>query len=186
MSARPQAVAAMLIEATALKALPRAGWVRQSVPAPESVAAHSHGVALLAAVLCPPHLDRLTLIEIALAHDLPEVRAGDITPHDGIARAEKLRREAEAADVMLAATPHLLDRWRAYAEGTSAEARFAHELDKLDMGLQAIAYRRAHPETDVAELLASADRGICEPALREIWEAALQLNPEASAAGGPR
>ena len=73
-----------LSAALALKALPRAGWVRAGVRHPESVAAHSWGVAWLVLVLCPPALDRGRALAIAVAHDLPEVTVGDITPHDGV------------------------------------------------------------------------------------------------------
>ena len=42
-----------------LKDIPRSltGWVRAGVDNPESVAAHSWGMALLALRLCPEHLD---------------------------------------------------------------------------------------------------------------------------------
>lgn len=172
MSAAPGALAATLLEVAALKALPRAGWVRQGVPAPESVAAHSFGVAWLAALLCPPELDRLRVLEIALLHDVPEVRAGDITPHDGVGRAEKRRLEAAAAAGLLGGLPRALAAWAEYDAGQSPEARFVHELDKLDMGLQALVYARQHPGLALAELRASADRGLRDPHLRAVWAAA--------------
>jgi len=171
-NADQDALAATLLEVAQLKALPRAGWVRQGVPAPESVAAHSFGVAWLAALLCPPELDRLRVLEIALMHDVPEVRAGDITPHDGVDRAEKRRREAAAAAGLLGALPCALAAWADYDAGQSPEARFVHELDKLDMGLQALLYAQEHPGLDLAELRASADRGLRDPALRAVWAAA--------------
>ena len=129
MSTDPDGLAAALLEVAQLKALPRAGWVRQGVPAPESVAAHSFGVAWLAVILCPPTLDRLRVLEIALLHDVPEVRAGDITPHDGVARAEKRRLEAAAATGLLGGLPRALAAWADYDAGESPEARFVHELD---------------------------------------------------------
>ena len=49
---------ARLLEALSLKDLARAGWVRAGVQHPESVAAHSWGVAWLVLALCPAELDR--------------------------------------------------------------------------------------------------------------------------------
>ena len=55
---RTDLLRARLLEALALKELPRAGWVRERVQQPESVAAHSWGVAWLVLVLCPEHINR--------------------------------------------------------------------------------------------------------------------------------
>ncbi|MFT5458801.1 MAG: putative hydrolase of HD superfamily, partial [Myxococcota bacterium] len=63
-----------LVETMALKALRRAGWVRAGVTSPESVAAHSWGVAWLVLVLLPRELNRERALTYALLHDLPEVR----------------------------------------------------------------------------------------------------------------
>ena len=68
-----------LLEALGLKALPRTGWVRTGVPAPESVAAHSWGVSWLVLVLLPPHLDRHLALAYAVLHDLPDV--SEMIPH---------------------------------------------------------------------------------------------------------
>ncbi|MFN7146928.1 MAG: HD domain-containing protein, partial [Myxococcota bacterium] len=66
-------------EAVLLKEVDRSGWTRIGVPHPESVAAHSWGVALLALLRCPPELDRHKLLAMAILHDLAEVRVGDLT-----------------------------------------------------------------------------------------------------------
>ena len=138
---------ALLQEAMALKALPRAGWKRVGVPSPESVAAHSWGVALTAAIRCPAHLDREKVLLMALIHDLAEVRIGDITPHDGIVRQEKKRRETEAARALFGEHPALLALWLEADEQTSEEARFVKQCDLTDMGLQAQVYAAAGHET---------------------------------------
>ena len=65
-----------------LKSILRTGWVRAGVKSPESVAAHSWGMSVLAMHLCPPELDRMRVLEMCLVHDLPEVEVGDLTPHD--------------------------------------------------------------------------------------------------------
>lgn len=130
----------LLREALALKALDRAGWKRKGIVAPESVADHSYGVALAALVLAPPELDRARLVAMALVHDLAEVRIGDITPHDGVPREEKKRREAEAAAALFADHPALAALWEEAERGETPEAKYLKQLDRLDMALQAEAY----------------------------------------------
>lgn len=156
----------LFLEAVGLKALPREGWRRVGVAAPETVAAHSWGMALLALLHCPPELSRERVLALCVVHDLVEVRVGDITPHDGISKAEKNRREASAAAALFSDHPALHALWTEYEIGTSAEARFVHQLDKLDMGLQARVYA---DQADTTEFLASA-RPRLEPHLRALLE----------------
>jgi putative hydrolase of HD superfamily len=161
-----------LLELVRLKALPRAGWLRRGVPLPESVAAHSHGVAWLVLALAPPELDRARALEYAVLHDLPEVRVGDLTPADGVPPEEKRRREGQAIDALAAglAAPHLAERWHAYEAQADPEARFVRELDRLDMALQAAAYHEAgHP--GMREFVESAARVVAHPALAPLMRA---------------
>ena len=127
-----------LLRAYALKALPRAGWIRSGIANPESVAAHSWGLSLLITLLAPQHLNHLRMHHMALAHDIPEVITGDITPHDGVSKSEKKEREAKAARSFL--PPNILRAWQEYEENQTPEAQFVHMLDKLDMALQAQIY----------------------------------------------
>jgi putative hydrolase of HD superfamily len=147
-----------LAEALLLKELPRAGWLRAGVTDPESVAAHSWGVAWLVLVLCPPDLDRGRALAIAVLHDLAEVRTGDITPHDDVAAEDKRQRERAAFDDLvapLAKGDELAVLWREYDEASSPEGRFVKACDKLDMALQAHRYR-LDQGIDTAEFVASA------------------------------
>ena len=132
--------AELLHEAMGLKALDRAGWLRIGIASPESVAAHSWGVALAALLRCPPELNREKVLVMALIHDLAEVRVGDITPHDGVSRADKRERELLAARALFAGHPQLWDLWCEAESQTSAEARFVKRMDTLDMGVQAEFY----------------------------------------------
>jgi putative hydrolase of HD superfamily len=139
-----------LLDALALKDVDRAGWRRVGHPHPESVAAHSWGVALLVLTLCPPDLDRGRALAIAILHDLAEARVGDLTPHNGVARDEKRRREEEAMRAMLAPLSNadeLFALWLEYEDGSTAEGRFVKACDKLDMGLQAHRYAATGLET---------------------------------------
>lgn len=125
-----------------LKSLPRAGWVRIGIDNPESVAAHSWGLAMLCLEWAPKSetpLDIQRVLQIALVHDLPEVIAGDITPHDGVSTVEKHELERKAAQQMM--PNHLYKLWEEYQDNQTPEAHFVHQMDKIDMAIQAIAYR---------------------------------------------
>jgi len=161
-----------LVEILALKALDRAGWVRRGVQDPESVAAHSWGVAWLVLLLLPAELDRERALTYAVLHDLAEVRVGDLTPHDGVDRAHKARLEAQAMSGLTHSLPRgaqLRDAWHAYEAQSDAESRFVRQLDRLDMALQALAYERADAG-EMAEFVRSAGRVIEDPYLRQILE----------------
>ncbi len=155
------------LEVVRLKHVDRAGWIRAGVPHPESVAAHSWGVAWLVLELLPAELDLGRALAYAVLHDLPEARVGDITPHDGIDAADKHAREAQAANALL--PPALAARWHAYEAQDDPEARFVRQLDRLDMALQAVAY--ADRADDVRPFLASARKVIVEPGLVALLDA---------------
>lgn len=172
-------------EISHLKQLYRQGWLKRGVPAEncESVAEHSFAVAVLCVLLIEAHdlpLDREKALLMALAHDLGEIRAGDITPADGVPPAEKARREREAVEAVLAGAPGggpLRAAWEEFEAGESAEARFVREVDRLEMGLQAGIYEHQgllRPE----EFLESADRAVADPRLRALLDELRALRPE--------
>ena len=137
-----------------LKSLPRAGWLRKGITHPESVAAHSWGLSMLCLEFAPrvhPPLDLEKVLKLALTHDVPEVLIGDITPHDGIPKAQKQQLEQNAANVMLNST--MLEWWQEYENNDTLEARFVHAMDKIDMALQAILYQN---QANTEEFILSA------------------------------
>ena len=153
----PETLSQSLEGALALKEVARAGWLRAGIESPESVAAHSWGVAWLVLALCPADVDRGRALAIAVLHDLAEARVGDITPYDGVGREEKRRLEESALGELLSSLPHgaeLFALWREYEDGTSPEGRFVKACDRLDMGLQALRYGETGKDT--AEFLRSA------------------------------
>tara|TARA_B100001996_G_scaffold349802_1_gene308750 strand:- start:1295 stop:1777 length:483 start_codon:yes stop_codon:yes gene_type:complete len=140
-----------LLQMLQLKDIERTGWVRAGVNKPESVAAHSWGMATLALKLCPPELDLARVLSICLVHDLAEVIVGDLTPHDDIQGDEKHRLEREA---MLSMAPEWVDLFDEYESASTPEAKFVKTMDKLDMGLQAIRY--TEQDIDLSEFITSA------------------------------
>ena len=140
----------------ALKQLLRTGWVRAGVNQPESVAAHSWGMAILAMKNCPEELNRLRVIEMCIVHDLPEIVVGDLTPHDDVSNKAKDERNA-----MEELAPYWLDLFEEYEAGVTAEARFVKYLDKLDMALMARLYEDEQG-LDLSEFITSAREVIGE------------------------
>ena len=154
----------------ALKHLPRTGWVDREVEAPESVAAHSWRLAMMAWLIADMQgLDGARAMRIAMVHDLPEVLTGDSTPFDEYAdtpeerrrlassppehggwrntatRAAKHARERAALEKMLIGVPELAATavraaWEDYDAGDSPEARLVGQLDTLEAYLQGLEY----------------------------------------------
>jgi putative hydrolase of HD superfamily len=154
-----------LLEALGLKHTDRAGWLRVGVASPESVAAHSWGMALLVLLFLPDALNRERALTYAILHDLAETWTGDITPHDDVPDKHEREDAAMVAFTERIGRPDLLDTWRAYEAQADAEARFVKQLDRLDMGLTALLYARSGAATD--EFLVSARSGLDE-ALRAL------------------
>ena len=152
------------LEVLGLKEVDRAGWKRSGLTDVESVAGHSWGVAFLAMQICPPELDRLKVIEMAVCHDVAEVRVGDITPHDGISSEEKVRVETEAMLSLSKGFPrgdHMLELYREYEVGETAEARFLKLCDKLDMAFQSYVYQ-SRTECNLRNFRKTANRLVVE------------------------
>jgi putative hydrolase of HD superfamily len=141
-----------LIEALGLKGVVRAGWIRAGVKNPESVAAHSWGMAMLATQLCPGDLNFQRVLELCILHDVAEVRVGDITPHDGIAPEEKHRQETEAIQEMGIEASAIFEEYEAQE---TPESQFVRYLDKLDMALQAEIYESQN--LDLSEFKKAAE-----------------------------
>jgi len=160
---------AALLDALGLKDLPRTGWVRAGVEGPESVAAHSWGLSLLVLTFLPAHLDRDRALAYATVHDLGEVFAGDITPHDGLSKAEKVARERAAMDRLSALPAPIRALWDAYEAQADPEARFVRQLDRLDMALQGARYAQRHG-LDLREFLQSARKAIHAPELKPLLD----------------
>ncbi|MDA0978999.1 MAG: HD domain-containing protein, partial [Proteobacteria bacterium] len=130
-----------------LKHMFRQGWLKRGVPrdACETVAEHTFGNAMLCLLLLAdrPELDGYKVLRLALVHDLGEAYVGDITPHDNVDRADKIRMETAAVREILDKLPNgasLIADWDEYEAQQSAEARFVKEIDRMELALQASVY----------------------------------------------
>lgn len=154
-----------------LKALYRQGWLQRNIPAEktESVADHSFGIAMLALLLCPPELDKLKVLQIALLHETGECIIGDLTPWDNISEAEKSQMEKEAVENILGQFPDgksLISLWEEFEYETSEEGKFVRQLDKLEMGLQAEVFKKIG-NNDANALIESAYQKVTDKNLRK-------------------
>jgi putative hydrolase of HD superfamily len=136
-----------------LKSVNREGWVRAGVANPESVAAHSWGMSLLAMHLCPEDLDKMKVLEMCLVHDLPEIIVGDLTPHD-----DTSNKHEDEKNAMNSLAPQWLNLFLEYEENATPESKFVKYLDKLDMALMARLYEDEQG-LDLSEFIDSA-RGV--------------------------
>lgn len=143
-------------------------------------------------------LDVDRLLKLMLLHDLPEAEVGDATPYaevlgrgreladavprwrellspDQLAAAKHRKRRSEeqavgelAAQLPAPLSAELAELWLDYAERRSLEARFAAQIDKLEAALQAIEYRAAGHDADVANFLLSAREVVEHPVLLDL------------------
>ena len=140
------------LEILGLKEVDRAGWKRSGLTNVESVAGHSWGVAFLALQICPPNLDRLRLLEMAICHDVAEVRIGDITPHDGVPPEEKVRIETEA----------MLDLAKGFPQG-----------ERMDMAFQSYVYQ-SRTENDLSNFRITANRLVVEYGYPDLLDGSIE------------
>jgi putative hydrolase of HD superfamily len=179
----------LFFETAHLKQLFRQGWLRAGRPVPkewcESVADHSFSVALLALVLAQdyfPQLDADRVVKLALIHDVAEARIGDITPMDNIPEEQKLAAERKAMEELFEAFPNrdrYLALWEEQAARKTPEARLVHQIDKLEMVLQASVYEH-HGANGLQEFYDYVRGRMREEPLREIFAELLEIREDRS------
>ncbi|KAI5303465.1 hypothetical protein KEM56_007522 [Ascosphaera pollenicola] len=148
-----------------LKTTKREGWRRCGVQG-ESISDHMYRMSIMT-MLAPPSLtskiDIARCTKIALVHDMAEALVGDITPVDlNITKEEKHAREAEVMDYIAkrllgkvhggVAGEDIRAAFQEYEESKTLESIFVHDVDKMELILQAIEYERANEgKVDLAE-----------------------------------
>ena len=109
----------------------------------ESVAEHSWRLCLMALMLDPyfPEIDINRVIKICIVHDLGEALQGDIPAPAQVGKEDK--SDSERKDLLklaesLPARQHkeLFELWDEYDNASTAEARIAKALDKLETIMQ--------------------------------------------------
>ncbi len=137
----------LVARAERLEALPRTGWKVCGVERPESIAAHSYGVTLIAMWLADHvdvELDTERVLRIALVHDLAEAMLTDLPrPVKEMLGASAWRDAEDQATAKLFASG--LDSWRRahdeYREADTTEAQLVKAADRIQMLVKALQYR---------------------------------------------
>jgi len=126
----------------------RAGYVMRGVAEPESVAAHSHFVSLMALMVVeeyPDRFDRAKALTIALTHDVCEAQLMDIPMPvaDAYFRDAKDAAEQAITEKLFSGFDKKFAQFhREFLEASSLEARLIRGLDKAQMMLKITMYER--------------------------------------------
>jgi putative hydrolase of HD superfamily len=128
--------------------LPRTGWVLRGCLPAENIAAHTLQVAILVAALSDAlraegtPVDGERALRMALVHDAPEARTGDVpmpVKTEALAR-DFVELETRIAEDLLPA--ELRADWAAAEARRTMEADLVAAADKLQMLAQALRYER--------------------------------------------
>jgi len=137
----------LLLEAQTLDRVPRSGYVLRGVAEPESVTEHTWHVLFLVWALGAKieGIDVARAVEIALVHDLAELRIGDLPRTSSHYFPEGAKRTAEAAamaDVLAPLAERALPLYEEYQQARTPEARLVKACDKLQLMLKVAVYER--------------------------------------------
>lgn len=135
----------LLLELQTLDRVPRSGYFLRGISDCESVSEHTFQLALLVWLLAAeePALDRGHAVELALFHDLAELRIGDLPRTATTYLAAEVKHAAErraAADILAPADPRANALYEEYEEGSSTEALFVRACDKLQLMIKVTVY----------------------------------------------
>ena len=159
-----------------LKTVHRQGWKdNRGMKDPESVADHCYSTTVLAMVLSDlKKLDTARITKMSLLHDLAEAVTGDLTP----GQKSKQQKEKLENTVMKKILHGLANKqkteyweiWQEYQKSSSKEARLLHQIDKLEMAIQANEYKNfGFTKKQLAPFLESAKTATTDPQLRKLF-----------------
>lgn len=134
---------AFLVEADKLKTVLRRTLLTDS-SRQENSAEHSWHLLLAAIVLeeyAAQPVDLPRVLRMLAVHDLVEIDAGDTFAYDDSGNASKGERERRAADRVFGLLPadqgiEVRGLWEEFEAGETAEAKFAHAIDRIQPFLQ--------------------------------------------------
>lgn len=160
-----------------LKKISRQGWIEKlSIDKPESVADHTFSMAMIGMVFSDlENYDSEKILKIILLHDLAESVTGDILP-EKISRENKRKLEDTAIKNILSNLPSSLqkqyiDLWIEYQSNNSNEAKIVHQIDKLEMVLQAKIYSDdGYSKEKLSIFFDSARKEITESKLLDLFK----------------
>ena len=153
-----------ILQAYKVKTLPRTGWLKNGISGTnvEHVGDHMWGASLLPMLLLSGirDVDVQKVSTLCMIHDMAESIVGDITPHCGVSKEEKAQRELEAMEKLIADLPsevgsNLMSLFNEFEAKETTESILAHDIDKLDMVLQAHCYENENSKCDLSEFYQS-------------------------------
>jgi putative hydrolase of HD superfamily len=167
-----------------LKNISRQGWIdKLSLDSPESVADHSYSMAIMSMVISDlENYNSEKILKMVLLHDLAESKIGDYTP-DQISKEKKKELENNAffeivRNLPVSVRTQYLKIWQEYQENNSPESKIVHQIDKLEMVLQAKLYQKeGNPEEKLYSFFESAKIDIVHPKLKELFRKILEDTP---------
>ena len=167
-----------------LKNISRQGWIdKLSLDSPESVADHSYSMAIMSMVISDlENYNSEKILKMVLLHDLAESKIGDYTP-DQISKEKKKELENKAFFEIVRNLPdsvrtQYLKIWQEYQENNSPESKIVHQIDRLEMVLQAKLYQKeGHPKEKLYSFFESAKMDIVHPKLKELFRKILEDTP---------
>lgn len=138
----------VLLEVQTLDRVPRIGYPLRGVVGGESVTEHTWHVLFLVWALAPelPELDGARAMEMALLHDLAELRIGDLPRTASRYFPEGAKQEAESramAELLAPLRERSRQLFAEYQAGVSPEARLVKACDKLQLMLKVAVYERS-------------------------------------------
>jgi|TARA_B100001105_G_C22120178_1_gene327165 putative hydrolase of HD superfamily len=159
-----------------LKNIPRQGWIdKLSISSPESVSDHSYSMAIMCMIISDlRNLNSEKILKMALLHDLAESIIGDFTPEQ-IDKEKKKKLENNAFEKIVKNLPEqikskYLEIWFEYQDNTSPEAKLIHQIDKLEMVLQAKIYQKnGYDKEKIESFFNSAKKEITDLKLKELF-----------------
>ena len=167
-------ISEFFFQVAGLKKLPRSGWkIKVGLNNSESVAEHSYMMSVMAMVLSDlKSLNSEKVIKMSILHDWAESKIGDFMP-DEIGYDKKSELENYAMAEILESLPQTIQSdyqniWDEFLVRDTPESRLVHELDKLEMALQAKIYEKDVDPERVKPFIISAVEQIIDPDLKKI------------------
>ncbi len=144
-----------------LKETKRTGWVDKAVKNPESVADHSFRLAVLVMLYAEKSgINTEKCMKMALIHDMAEIYTGDIPNQES---KEKVEKERTALKKLLEKLPEnnrkeITNLWEEFNEKKTKEALLVSDLDKIEMIIQLIDYKKQRRAENMDEFFATTEK----------------------------
>jgi putative hydrolase of HD superfamily len=168
-----------------LKTIKRSGWIHKSnITSPESVADHSYSMCMMSMILAEiMNLDSGHIMKMVIIHDLAESLVGDHMP-DNISSEKKQLVEDKAMKKIISKLPNSLRKnylhiWNEYNGNITVNAKFVHNMDKLEMALQAKEYEfEGYPKEVLQPFIKSATDYISKERFDLVFEILQTINDD--------